>query len=66
MPGDRAAAYQLHAAICAEIAQQISDPDAKLELLGMAQAWLRLAEQALKNEQRTELRPELQLPLASG
>ena len=51
MPGnERAAAYQLHSEICAEIAQQVADPETKLELLSIAQAWLRLAEQALKNE----------------
>lgn len=71
MPGNnRAVAYQSYAANCAQIAQQISDPDAKLELLGIAQAWLRLAEQALKNEQEAEHRPEFrsgqQPPFASG
>jgi hypothetical protein len=37
MAGDEhAAAYRLHAEICAEIAQQVSDLDTKLELLSMA------------------------------
>jgi hypothetical protein len=49
------AAYRLQAKICAGIAQQVSDLDTKLELLSMAQAWMRLAEQARKNERLSVL-----------
>ena len=56
MAGDEhATAYRPHAEICAEIAGQVLDHDTKLELLSMAQAWLRLAEQALKNAQPSVL-----------
>jgi hypothetical protein len=56
MAGDEhAAAYRLHAEICAEIAREVADLDTKLELLSMAQAWMRLAEQARKNERPSVL-----------
>jgi hypothetical protein len=45
-----AAAYRLHGAHCIAIAQT-SDVESKLVLLDMAQAWLRLAEQAFKNDE---------------
>ena len=44
------AAYRLHSAQCAEIAQRSHDPEIRLALLTMAQSWLRLAEQAITNE----------------
>ena len=44
------AAYRLHSAQCAEIAQRSHDPEIRLALLTMAQSWLTLAEQAIKNE----------------
>ncbi len=46
---DLASAYRLHAAKCIQIAHQSSNPESKLALLDMAQAWLALAEQAAKN-----------------
>lgn len=39
------AAYRLYAAYCIEIAQERVEPDRKLALLTMGQAWARLAEQ---------------------
>ena len=51
MPGSKeaVAAYRLHAAHCAKIAENTSDPQNRLVLLQMAAAWLTLAEQAKKN-----------------
>jgi len=45
------AAYRLHSAHCTEIAQRSRDPEIKLTLLTMAQAWLTLADQAIKNSE---------------
>jgi len=45
------AAYRLHAAQCTEIAQRSRDLETKLALLTMAQAWLTLADRALKNSE---------------
>jgi hypothetical protein len=45
------AAYRLHSAQCAEIAQRSKEPEIKLALLTMAQAWLMLADQAMKNSE---------------
>jgi hypothetical protein len=61
---EHAAAYRLHAEICAEIARQVSDLETKLELLSMAQAWMRLAEQALKNERPSLLHQAQDRPVA--
>jgi hypothetical protein len=44
------AGYRLHSAQCAEIAQRSHDPEIRLALLTMAQSWLTLAQQAIKNE----------------
>jgi hypothetical protein len=44
-------AYQLRAAQCVRLAHAATDPEAKLTLLDMAQAWLALAEQAVKNSE---------------
>jgi len=41
----------LHAANCVEIAHRVSDAEGKLALLDMAQAWLVLTEQVLKNSE---------------
>jgi hypothetical protein len=45
------AAYRLHSAQCTEIAQRSQDPGTKLTLLTMAQAWLTLADKAMKNSE---------------
>jgi hypothetical protein len=45
------AAYRLHSARCTEIAQRSQDPEIKLALLTLAQSWLALAEQAIKNSE---------------
>jgi hypothetical protein len=45
MPGNElVAAYRRYAANCVEMAKEFSEPDQKLTLLDMANAWLRLAE----------------------
>lgn len=41
----------MNAATCVEIAQRSSDLETKLALLKMAQSWLALAEQAIKNSE---------------
>ena len=73
--GELPATYRLHAAHCTEIAANTADIENKLTLLGMARAWLLLAEQAEKwiadhrslterpVEPRSELRQVLDLPL---
>ncbi len=40
------ACYRLYAANCVELAQQIRDPDRRVFLFRMAQAWTQLANQA--------------------
>jgi hypothetical protein len=45
--------YRLYAAECLRIAQE-SGPKQKLTLLDMAQCWLALAEQTLKNTETIE------------
>jgi hypothetical protein len=52
-PNELVATYQLHAADCIEIAQRTTDPKSRLALLAMAQSWLKLAEQAVKNSETT-------------
>jgi len=47
-PTELIASYRLHAANCIEIAR-VLEPDRKLALLNIAQAWLNLAEQVAKN-----------------
>ena len=44
-PGD----HRRHAAECLRIAESVSDPRNRVELLTMAQNWLHLADQAEKN-----------------
>jgi len=58
------AAYRLHSAQCTEIARRSRDPEIKLALLTMAQAWLTLADQAMKNSE-TVLVYETPTPLRS-
>ena len=41
--------YLCHAAECMNIAISTEDPAIKIKMIGMAQTWLRLAEQARKN-----------------
>ena len=48
---EKVAAYRLHAAHCAEIAQRSSDPDARASLTKMSMAWQRLADLAEKNSE---------------
>ena len=45
------AAYRLHSAQCTEIAQRSRDPEIRLALLSMAQSWLKLADQAVRNSE---------------
>ena len=45
------AAYRLHSAQCTQIARRSQDPEIKLALLTLAQSWLALAEQAIKNSE---------------
>ena len=45
-PGDE---YKRHAADCLRLAFQLTDPGERATLITMAQAWARLAEQAVKN-----------------
>jgi hypothetical protein len=47
-PGDE---YKRHAAECLRAASEVNDPKQRAALLEMAQAWARLAEQAVKNNQ---------------
>jgi hypothetical protein len=46
---DDAQEYRQRAQHCIEIASALTDPEHKLDVLHMAMAWLRLAEQAEKN-----------------
>jgi hypothetical protein len=48
---ENVAAYRLHAAHCAEIAQRSSDPEVRVSLTKMSVAWLRLAELAATNRE---------------
>jgi hypothetical protein len=48
---DLAAAYRLHAAHCVDLAHRASDGENRLLFLAMAQAWQKLAEQAIKNSE---------------
>jgi hypothetical protein len=48
---DLAATYRINAAKCVDIAHRSSDSETKFALLGMAQSWLTLAGQAMKNSE---------------
>jgi hypothetical protein len=41
--------YRQNAAACLHLADQTSDQNSKMTLTGMASAWMRLADQAAKN-----------------
>jgi hypothetical protein len=43
------ACYRLYAANCVEIAREISEPNRKLALLSMAEAWIQMANQLVKH-----------------
>ena len=43
--------YRHNAEKCLELAQTSNDPDSKRALLGMANAWLKLAEQRVRNSE---------------
>jgi hypothetical protein len=47
----KAAAYRLHAAHCAEMAQRAADHEGRASLVMMSSAWLRLAELVEKNSE---------------
>ena len=47
--------YRAHAVTCVQLAQQTSDQQRKLSLLGMARAWLALATQGDKNNEAPTL-----------
>lgn len=49
-PSDLAARYRQFAAKCVAVARGMTSQSEKLSMLDMAQAWLILADQALKNE----------------
>jgi hypothetical protein len=52
MPGDgRADTYRLNAEQCLQLAQSFNDRERRLIMLGMANAWLTLAGQHLKNSE---------------
>ena len=55
--GELPATYRLHAAHCTEIAANTADIENKLTLLGMARAWLLLAEQAERRIARSLTEP---------
>jgi hypothetical protein len=48
---EKVAAYRLHAAHCAEVAQRTPDAEARVGFLEMSRAWLRLAQLAKKNSE---------------
>jgi hypothetical protein len=68
MSGSRetAACYRLYAANCLEIAENIPDRDRRVFLLGIAQAWTRLADHLEKYgidpAAKTPLTPRSTLP----
>jgi hypothetical protein len=54
MTGDeRLERYRLNAEKCLALAQTFGDPQSKRTLIGMANTWLKLAEQHLKNRETT-------------
>jgi hypothetical protein len=53
MPASQVEDYHLRAAQCERLAQTTTDFQNKRMLLQMARAWVRLAEQAIKNSKTT-------------
>jgi hypothetical protein len=54
MTGDeRLERYRLNAEKCLALAHTFNDPQSKRTLIGMANTWLKLAEQHLKNSETT-------------
>ena len=51
-PSEVAARYREYAAKCVAVAQNLQDTAEKVSMLNMAQAWIKLADLALRNEQR--------------
>ena len=58
--------YRRNAAQCLEMAGIVKDPESKASLTTMAQAWVRLAEQADKNEAALQSAPNRSGPNRSG
>ena len=50
---ERLERYRLNAEKCLTLAQTFNDPQSKRTLIGMANTWLKLAEQHLKNSETT-------------
>ena len=50
---ERLERYRVNAEKCLALAQTFSDPHSKRTLIGMANTWLKLAEQHLKNRETT-------------
>jgi hypothetical protein len=60
MTGDeRLEGYRLNAEKCLALAQTFNDPQSKRALIGMANTWLKLAEQHLKNRETETPTPRL-------
>jgi hypothetical protein len=53
---ERVAVYRLHAAQCIGIAHRSADLKNRLTLLDMAQSWLALADQAMRNSETVLVR----------
>jgi len=49
-PSEVASRYREYAAKCVAVAQNLQDTAEKVSMLDMAQAWIKLAELALRNE----------------
>lgn len=58
-PAQLAARYWGYAAQCLIVAQRLDDPNDKLALIKIAQAWVSLAEQAYRESQDDEPRDDV-------
>ena len=58
-PGD---GYKRNAAECLRVASELTNPGSRAALMEMAQAWLRLADQAIKNNQTDIVYEDLARP----